>query len=108
VARVISLLVCLQFSGVERGLIEGLVFVQAAQVHCDDCEDDTPDDCPPGCPACHCTSPVLAMPQASLAFESLEFRERSGYLTAADDRRVPAAPYLAGVFRPPRASNVDG
>jgi hypothetical protein len=51
---------------------------------------------------------VLAVPQASLAFESLEFAERSAYLALDEDSRAPVAPYRPGVFRPPRASNVDG
>jgi len=107
IARVLSLFVCLEFSGFERGLAEVFAFVQGTETHCDDCEDDTPDDCPPGCPTCHCASQVLAIPQRSLAFQALEFPSSDDVVRVTDTSSAPAAPLLAGVFRPPRIRQLD-
>lgn len=101
-ARVLSLLVCFELSGLHRELTEVLVLSGYVTAQADDCSGELPHDCPPGCAACHCSAGVALPPEP---------RERVTLDVPLEDRgpritpmnRVPAAPHLPGLYRPPRS-----
>ena len=101
-ARVLSLLVCFELSGLHRELTEVLVLSGYVAEHADDCGSEPAHDCPPGCAACHCTSGLALAPEP---------RERPPLDIPLDDSspavapvgRVPTAPHLPGLYRPPRS-----
>ncbi|HEY6077350.1 MAG TPA: hypothetical protein VIW29_01010, partial [Polyangiaceae bacterium] len=70
-ARVLSLLVCFELSGLDRDLGELLVLSGQVEAHADDCAGDSPRDCPPGCSACHCNA-GCALPPEPRASATLE------------------------------------
>lgn len=101
-ARVLSLLVCFELSGLHRELTEVLVLSGYVAAHADDCSSEMPHECPPGCAACHCTGGLALPPEPrQSALLDIPLDDRSSHVVPVG--RVPAAPHLPGLDRPPRA-----
>jgi hypothetical protein len=103
VARAVTLLVALQLSSVVHLAFDLLQDCDEI-ADCDDCPNEQPGhDCPPGCPNCHCAHPGIAsLPAATALSPFPSTPARNAWTARGGAVDAPAAPYLPGLFRPPR------
>lgn len=103
--RVLVIMVTVEVSGAGPALAEVISYDDAGDAGCcSDCPiERSGKECPPGCPNCHCShGGVVAMPQR---FEDTLARVvpiGEHVETAPHEARVPRAPPLPSVYRPPR------
>jgi hypothetical protein len=100
-------LLALQLSGLPHAIddLTDSFAMEESGIAPHDCDNDPTDaDCPPGCPSCHCVHPnVLPAAQTGDLFAVLGGIPGSELAELTYDSTAPPQPFLASVFRPPRA-----
>lgn len=103
VLRVLAVVVSVQVSGAGVLAAELACADDAGDGCCTDCPvEKDGKECPPGCPNCHCSHGNVGLPPVFVSTSVKLPRINTHVRPPPFEARVPRAPALPSVYRPPR------